>query len=79
VLRQDGENCANFGEFLQRLDTRLWQSDAACGSFGGCLPDVNEDAGTPPTRTIARVVDEKASAVQRCTPHFVCVNVAADL
>src|SRR5215831_25629 len=69
--RQDGDDRAGAGKFLQRFDPVFRKPDTACGSLIGRAPDVNEDTRAASGGAIARIVDEETAAVERTAAHVV--------
>src|SRR5215469_2786588 len=69
--RQDRDDRAGAGEFLQGFDPGFRQPNAARGSLIGRAPDVNEDTRAASRGAIARIVHEQTAAVERTAAHVV--------
>src|SRR5215471_6854583 len=69
--RQDRDDRAGAGKFLQGFDLGFRKPNAASGSPIGRAPDVNEDTRAAPRDAIARIVDKETAAVERTAAHVV--------
>src|SRR6516162_6761503 len=69
--RQDRDDRAGAGKFLQGFDPGFRKPDAARRSCVGCAPDMNENTRAASRGAIARIVDEETAAVERTAAHVV--------
>src|SRR6516162_9130601 len=69
--RQDRDDRAGAGKFLQGFDPGFRQPNAARSSLIGRAPDVNEDTRAASRGAIARIVHEQTAAVERTAAHVV--------
>src|SRR6516164_10089866 len=69
--RQDRDDRAGAGKFLQGFDPGFRKPDSARRSCVGCAPDLNENTRAASRGAIARIVDEETAAVERTAAHVV--------